>query len=251
MLAWWRKPQVIGESYDFKFSSRSVSLGQAATTGRNLVEQAVHFMRRLLPADVQEAAQCAEWWGHRRPEAPPHVGVRRVGLQSHPLHWDNDGADAAGNPLATAIFYLTAPVSPAAPTVVLRSIAGGIDDAGWVLHASEGRVAVFRGDQLHGVLPSAGAVNITAGASGPLRMSMNVAWWPHRCKKRPPSRRKQPKRSKARNDHDADPKWEAPPPDAEWGAFLTAPSGAEFMVPSPIPHIFCGVDNCGRQKDEL
>ena len=62
-------------------------------------DKTVEHLRKNLPPHIRDAARCAEW-AHRRPNKPTQHGVHSVSLTGHPLHWDNDGAEADGQSLA-------------------------------------------------------------------------------------------------------------------------------------------------------
>lgn len=240
-LADFLSAEVLGESYGFEFRSSSLPVaGPGAIGGKDLLEQAVRRLRSLLPPAARRAAQCAEWWVHRRPPRRPMPGVRALALEGHPLHWDNDGAEARGQPpLFTSVLYLASATVAPAPTVVLNTSRSGsgfrVGDVAWLIHAAEGRVASIPGGMLHGVLPSAGAIDVPGDAARPARLSLNVAWWPHACRRSPQEGLQSA----------------APPADVAWAVAMETMAGAESMVPEPVTSIFCGEDMCGRARPEL
>jgi len=233
---------VVGEAYHFEFNSASMPLVDFdGRESRNLLEQAIRQLRALLPPADRAAARCAEWWTHRRPPKPPPPKTRRICLEGHPIHWDDDGDEAnRTKPLYTSLLYLAenkdSPI--ASPTVVLNTTKEEkgwfIGDPTWVIHGQFGRVAMMPGIMLHGVLPSAGAIEYdhTGGAAeGPLRISLNVAWWPHDCRK-----------PTAQADRKADP----PEADAAWEEAISGGARPALMVPQSTTNVFCGQDRCGR-----
>lgn len=180
--------EVLGDSYDLGF--RSFSLPLAAADGLldrgDLLERTVAWLRSLLPPASRRVARCAEWWAHRRPPKPVPAGVSEIVLESHPLHWDNDGPEAGQlPPLLTTVLYLTGGAEVPAPTLVMNAswteIGYDLGEESWVIHAREGRVAFVEGRMLHGVLPSAGPVPAPRRGEA-ARVSLNVAWWPHSCR---------------------------------------------------------------------
>lgn len=227
--------KIVGKAYNFEFRSSSMPLAEEGAKPSSLLEQTIQQLRSLLPPFARRAARCAEWWVHRRPPAGVPAGVHRVGLESHPFHWDNDGDEALGEkPLYTSLLFMTDVSGAPSPTLVLNTsvVDGGfsIGDAAWMVHAREGRVAYFQGGMLHGVLPSAGYMDFGDDPGAPARLSINVAWWPHSC----------------RVAEKVDSVAGVPDADALWAARLEEASPVERRVPLPTYDVFCGDDLCGR-----
>lgn len=240
--------EVLGEDYRMEFQSSSVSLKPLGSRSArifgpaSLLEQAIEQLRANLPPAARAAAHCAEWWVHRRPPTKLPGGVKRFALEGHPFHWDNDGQEAGGeNPLFTSLLYLTPASGSAAPTVVLNTskTESGfyIGDAAWVIPAAVGRVAYMHGGMIHGVLPSAGAIELPEKKDTlpPARLSLNVAWWPWKCRipEKVPSVEK------------------VPPVDPTWAESLGLGRRPKFKAPYPVLSVFCGEDLCGRRRQEL
>merc|ERR1712137_716967 len=120
----------------------------------------------------------------------------------------------------TSLLYLTPSVGIASPTVVLNTskTEDGVDlgNAAWLIPAAVGRVAYMHGDMIHGVLPSAGDMELSEKRALPLRrLSINVAWWPWEC--RVPENLPSAER--------------VPPVDKDWAEALGAGATPKFSAP--------------------
>merc|ERR1712136_257614 len=118
---------------------------------------------------------------------------------------------------------IAAPISPLNMVCILSA---------WLVHPAEGRSTFLHGDLLHGVLPSAGTVNVTA-FKGAARISLNVAWWPHECRK--------PKH---------DDLSQAPPANSRWAQLLASSESPTLWINKPFHDVFCGEDQCGRMAQK-
>lgn len=236
-LEMYLSDRVLGETYNFEFMGVSHRLAPSGSEAGTLMEQAVEHLRKNLPPHIRDAARCAEWWAHRRPNKPTQHGVHSVSLAGHPLHWDNDGAEADGQwPLFTSLLHLTGDTGKLSPTLVMNVSRNGtqlaVTSSAWLVHPAEGRSTFLHGDLLHGVLPSAGTVNVTA-FKGAARISLNVAWWPHECRK--------PKH------YDLS---QAPPANSRWAQLLASSESPTLWINKPFHDVFCGEDQCGRMAQK-
>jgi len=244
--------RVIGAEYNYEFKSSSLPVTGLQSGG--LLEQAIAQMQAFLPPDVRARSKCAEWWVHRRPSKPVPKGVRVMGLEGHPLHWDNDGPEADNKqgsgrlrPLFTSLLYLTGGKQGApAPVVVVNTTMPEdgkglhVGDPAWVVHPAVGRIAYLNGSLLHGVLPSAGSVEVEQRRSLARRLSLNVAWWPHDCQ--------QAKRRVSGEPPPApDLSWQLLQPEVAQQISLTG-SRPHLLTPQPVRGIFCGADMCGMKS---
>jgi hypothetical protein len=95
-------------------------------------------------------ATCAEWWAHSR----PHTA-------GHQMHFDSDDEGLGltiKHPICSAVVFVTGGVG--GPTLVTDQKSGSKQLAknGWLVAPETGRIAVFDGQCLHGVIPGRGVV---------------------------------------------------------------------------------------------
>ena len=131
-----------------------------------VIERARALAARRFPRVKRAAA--AEWWAHCRPHAA-----------AHQLHFDTDNegdaAQSCGNPIASCVLYLSGD-DVGGPTLVtdMTARASSLADArGWLCTPRAGRLAVFDGALLHGVIAGRGA----PAAAAPRRLTFMVAFW--------------------------------------------------------------------------
>ena len=156
------------------------SFTHALGAPRNAFEQALAAVAALAAAWRPEAgaATAVEWWAHCRPHA-----------SGHQLHFDSAdegaGADGPRHPLVSAVLYLSdgEAAQVGGPTLVTEQRRVATPGAGpprlaeraWLVHPSPGRLAMFDGSVLHGVLPGRGP----SPAPGCRRVTLMVALWRH------------------------------------------------------------------------
>jgi hypothetical protein len=134
---------------------------------------------RAFPAAAEATA--AEWWAHSRPHA-----------SGHQMHFDSDdeGAPVAStqsnanrrtirHPICSAVVFVTGGVG--GPTLVTdqRDDAKRLARNGWLVAPVAGRVAVFDGECLHGVMPGRGLVSkrVSRDVFEPRRVTLMIAFW--------------------------------------------------------------------------
>ena len=145
-----------------RFSSPRSSSGFAAPP-RSLMDAVISRVRavaaRAFPAAA--SATAAEWWAHSRPHA-----------SGHQMHFDSDDEGLPGfcpgsrddaprfirHPICSAVVFVTGGIG--GPTLVTdqRDDAKRLARNGWLVAPVAGRVAVFDGEYLHGVVPGRGVV---------------------------------------------------------------------------------------------
>lgn len=94
-------------------------------------------------------ATAAEWWAHCRPHG-----------SGHQMHFDSDDEGMGGvirHPICSAIVFVTGGVG--GPTLVTdqTSASKRLARRGWLVEPVGGRVAVFDGRYIHGVIPGRGS----------------------------------------------------------------------------------------------
>lgn len=108
-------------------------------------------------------AKVAEVWVHNRPH---HSG--------HQMHFDSDdeGREGIRNPIASCVVYLSD--SCGGPTVVTsqRIDAKSLAKDAWAVFPKFGRVTIFDGLYLHGVVPGRGIPR-----PGAARVTLMIAFW--------------------------------------------------------------------------
>ena len=150
-------------SYAHDLTESPESLGTRAISDappRSLMDAVIGNVRavaaRAFPAAA--SATAAEWWAHSRPHA-----------SGHQMHFDSDdeGLPAAAgsrddaprrirHPICSAVVFVTGGIG--GPTLVTdqRDDAKRLARNGWLVAPVAGRVAVFDGECLHGVVPGRG-----------------------------------------------------------------------------------------------
>lgn len=141
--------------------------GEVTSSMDLIVRHVLEMAKPHFPALVE--ATKAEWWAHCRPHAC-----------GHQLHFDsdNEGIGGARHPICTAIAFLLAPGGLGGPTLVTdqRLEDKNLAAQGWLLYPKEGRLAVYDGSVLHGVVPGHGKPPPSAPADG-RRVTFMVAFW--------------------------------------------------------------------------
>ena len=126
---------------------------------RSLFEQVIQHLRRVVPAGHEFVG--AEWWFRA---TPTDTGF--------PFHFDRDEAirDSIVSPDLASILYLS---HAGGPTVIVNATPTrrAAPTAGIAIPPRPGRLGMFPGALLHGVLPAA--------PSRWPRVTMLVNWWRH------------------------------------------------------------------------
>ena len=133
--------------------------------------RALHTLAAQLRPDVAGATH-VEWWAHCRPHS-----------SGHQLHYDSDAEglpDASGqprHPIASCVLYLSSDDAArvGGPTLVTQQRRGDsvLGQTGWLGYPSAGRLLVFDGGVLHGVIPG----RCPSPAPGQRRVTLMVAFW--------------------------------------------------------------------------
>jgi hypothetical protein len=156
------------------YFSYSHVLGDAAAPPTTAWEQALGALHTLAAQLRPECGRAThvEWWAHCRPHS-----------SGHQLHYDSDAEglpDESGqprHPIASCVLYLSSDdaANVGGPTLVTQQRRGNsaLGQAGWLGHPSPGRLLVFDGSVLHGVLPGRGP----SPAPGQRRVTLMVAFW--------------------------------------------------------------------------
>jgi hypothetical protein len=108
----------------------------------------------------------AELWAHNRPHA-----------SGHQLHYDSDDEGRGGirNPIVTSVLFLQGEVGGPTLLTTQRLKDNHLCEYGWLCHPKEGRLLVFDGTVLHGVIPGKGV----SPSVGQRRVTVMVALWEH------------------------------------------------------------------------
>lgn len=134
----------------------------------------VHLVRDIaaeyFPA-VRDA-EYAEWWAHARPHA-----------DGHQMHFDShdEGIGGVKHPICSVIVYVDGACG--GPTLVTNQLDKSTELAsrGWLVYPKTGRIAVFNGDYLHGVIPGRGVRpepdGRASGAPIEKRRTLMIAFW--------------------------------------------------------------------------
>jgi methyl-CpG-binding domain protein 4 len=89
-------------------------------------------------------ARYAEWWAHSRPHT-----------DGHQLHFDShdEGLGEVRHPICSAVVFVDGCCG--GPTLVTnqKDTSAELASRAWLVYPKTGRVAVFNGDYLHGVVP--------------------------------------------------------------------------------------------------
>lgn len=158
----------VGGSGEFGYFSYLHSLGGQPKTSLDVIIERVRAVALPHFPELAEATQ-AEWWAHCRPHP---VG--------HQLHFDSDdeGVGGARHPICSAVVYVDAWEGFGGPTLLTDQRLS--DDAlaarGWLVHGRTGRLCVFDGAVLHGVVPGRGEAPREAPPTA-RRITWMVAFW--------------------------------------------------------------------------
>jgi hypothetical protein len=150
----------------------------------SLMDAVIRRVQRVASVHVPEVltATAAEWWAHSRPHS-----------SGHQMHFDSDdegSVDRDGkrkHPLCSAVAFVAGGVG--GPTLVTdqRDDSKTLTRNGWLIAPVTGRIAVFDGECLHGVLPGRGVCGLVERRGGkhsrvvqndePRRITLMVAFW--------------------------------------------------------------------------
>ena len=178
-----------------RFSSpRSQDAPQDAPP-RSLMDLVISRVRavaaRAFPAAA--SATAAEWWAHSRPHASGHqmhFDSDDEGIPLNPAGSRDDPPRFIRHPICSAVVFVTGGIG--GPTLVTdqRDDAKRLARNGWLVAPVTGRVAVFDGECLHGVVPGRGIVaprddsnesdarrDADENAVEPRRVTLMVAFW--------------------------------------------------------------------------
>ncbi|XRB14172.1 Fe2OG dioxygenase domain-containing protein [Pseudoscourfieldia marina] len=154
----------------FSYVHSLKAYGEMPPVTADPMDACVHAIRdvaaRLFPA-VQKA-RFVEWWVH----------CRRHG-RGHQLHFDSDaegdGADGPRHPIASAVLSLGAE-GVGGPTLVTTQTRENANACGrgWLVMPAFGRLTVFDGRLLHGVIPGRGPAPTDDNAC---RITWMCAFW--------------------------------------------------------------------------
>ena len=176
-----RFPERFYDHDGFRGPMRGVS--ESGGKPSNLMDVVIARVRAVVSRAFPAAAEAtaAEWWAHSRPHA-----------SGHQMHFDSDdeGAPVAStqsnanrrtirHPICSAVVFVTGGVG--GPTLVTdqRDDAKRLARNGWLVAPVAGRVAVFDGECLHGVMPGRGLVSKRVSRDGfePRRVTLMIAFW--------------------------------------------------------------------------
>ncbi|CAE8668041.1 unnamed protein product, partial [Polarella glacialis] len=107
----------------------------------------------------------------------------------HQMHFDsdNEGIGGALHPICSCVVYVDAPDGVGGPTLVTdqRLSDDSLATKGWLVYPKPGRLAIYDGSYLHGVVPGRGEPPASAaGAAQPRRITWMLAFW-RQIKQRP------------------------------------------------------------------
>ena len=165
------------------------------TPPRSLMDAVISRVRavaaRAFPAAA--SATAAEWWAHSRPHASGHqmhFDSDDEGIPLNPAGSRDDPPRFIRHPICSAVVFVTGGIG--GPTLVTdqRDDAKRLARNGWLVAPVTGRVAVFDGECLHGVVPGRGIVaprddsnesdarrDADENAVEPRRVTLMVAFW--------------------------------------------------------------------------
>ena len=134
-----------------------------------VVERVREIASRAFPR--VKTARFAEWWAHARPHS-----------DGHQLHFDShdEGVGGVKHPICSAIVYVDGECG--GPTLVTNQRdekSPKLASCGWLLYPKTGRVGVFHGDYLHGVVPGR-AVDVVSdddALAARHRVTLMIAFW--------------------------------------------------------------------------
>lgn len=168
--AFWREhgyDEVLGSGENGYFSYLHSLTGPAASTMDLAARHVLSVAKAYFPELAEATA--AEWWAHCR----PHV----CGHQMH-FDSDNEGVGGARHPICSCVAFVDAPDGFGGPTLVTdqKLSDSSLAARGWLVYPKTGRLAVYDGSVLHGVLPGHGEPPATT-AKGSRRITWMVAFW--------------------------------------------------------------------------
>ena len=114
-------------------------------------------------------ARYAEWWAHSRPHA-----------HGHQLHFDShdEGLGEVKHPICSAVVFVDGCCG--GPTLVTnqKDTSAELATRAWLVYPKTGRVAVFNGDYLHGVVPGRVAVDgFDPESASRRRITLMISFW--------------------------------------------------------------------------
>jgi len=130
-----------------------------------------HILNCALPhfPDLKDA-RFAEWWAHCRPHA-----------SGHQMHFDSDdeGIGGARHPICSCVSYIQGDEAVGGPTLVTTQRLGdkSLASHGGLIFARPGRLCVFDGSVLHGVVPGRGPAPAADRPDEQRRVTWMVAFW--------------------------------------------------------------------------
>ena len=177
-----------------RFLSRSANASPS-----NLMEAVIAHVRAVASLAFPAAAEAtaAEWWAHSRPHAfghQMHFDSDDEGLPARSHAPSTNGARrAVRHPICSAVVFVNGGIG--GPTLVTdqRDDAKRLARNGWLVAPVSGRIAVFDGECLHGVVPGRGVVSSRSESNEsdarrddddeeralvePRRVTLMVAFW--------------------------------------------------------------------------
>ena len=176
-----------------RFLSRSANASPS-----NLMEAVIARVRAVASLAFPAAAEAtaAEWWAHSRPHAfghQMHFDSDDEGIPLNPAGSRGGSSRFIRHPICSAVVFVTGGIG--GPTLVTdqRDDAKRLARNGWLVAPVAGRVAVFDGECLHGVVPGRGFVSSRSESNEsdarrddddeeralvePRRVTLMVAFW--------------------------------------------------------------------------
>ena len=176
-----------------RFLSRSANASPS-----NLMEAVIARVRAVASLAFPAAAEAtaAEWWAHSRPHASGHqmhFDSDDEGIPLNPAGSRGGSSRFIRHPICSAVVFVTGGIG--GPTLVTdqRDDAKRLARNGWLVAPVAGRVAVFDGECLHGVVPGRGFVSSRSESNEsdarrddddeeralvePRRVTLMVAFW--------------------------------------------------------------------------
>ena len=135
----------------------------------SLVSRLKNFLKSLYP--VENASYC-EMWAHNRPHAT-----------GHQFHFDSDNEGCTKtirNPICSCVLYLTGNIGGPSVITNQRLASQNLATAGWMSYPEVGRLLVFDGKFLHGVIPGKAHYSIADDLKADCRyrrVSVMFAFW--------------------------------------------------------------------------
>ncbi|GAX79285.1 hypothetical protein CEUSTIGMA_g6725.t1 [Chlamydomonas eustigma] len=155
-----------GYNQDSPYFSYVHSLGGGGPP-KSAMDQVINVIWRAASSCFPAASEAkyAEWWAHCRPHG-----------SGHQMHFDsdNEGLGEVRNPIISTVLYLTSG-GIGGPTLVTDQTFSGqqLAERGWMVHPNRGRLTMFDGSVLHGVIPGRGP----SPKAGEKRITFMVAFW--------------------------------------------------------------------------